>query len=420
MQVSDNKKYIFVNDFGAVGDGIHDDTQAILDAVEYAGTYAEQKMRLQICFASTPKGFYKITGIDIPSTFTVGTWQGFGECRIKHTDETPFRIESDELTISDIQFEYIGEKKTSEYQTSDSYVFKDNRKHDRLDFDLTLNNCKFTNYPNIVYARGRGVHIIDCSLNMISNRILVCEFPSRSQVWVPHETGHASYYNGIRGFFIERCRLHYCEARIIEVLNDPEKVMQGVSIQNNFIEGGATYFKGACKNLIIKDNLHIHAYETRGALVITDRLTDATLDFQVTGYDNRDGSTRSVPTLLSAFGTVSSVRVQGRARNVTDGIVYLQGNAYNYVQDLIIDDWRNSNRNWIGCLILDGFTYRNIYVGGSYYPNVQPSQGFINVCNVNNNNGANLAHYNFANALVGNVNHRKTNYIQDNGSGINP
>ena len=90
------------------------------------------------------------------------------------------------------------------------------------------------------------------------------------------------------------------------------------------------------------------------------------------------------------------------------------------MQDLIVDDWRNSNRDWIGCLTLDGVTYRNIYVGGSYYPNVQPPQGFINVCNVNNAKGANLAHYNFANALVGNVNHRKTNYTQDNGSGIKP
>lgn len=420
MRQDEEKKYIFVNDFGAVGDGVHDDTQAILDAMDYAGTYSEQKMPLQICFASTPKGFYKITGMDIPSDFSVGTWQGFGQCRIKHTDETPFRVKVDEFAVNNIQFEYIGEKTASDYQKTDNYVFKDSREHDRLDFDLSLNNCSFINYPNIVYARGRGVRIMECSLNMISQRVLVCDFPSRDKVWVPSNQGHQSYVNGIRGFFVERCRLHYCDARIIEVISDPEKVMQGVSIQDNFIEGGASYFKGSCINLTIKNNPHIHAYATKGGLVVVDRLSGSTLDFQVTGYDTRDGSTRSVPTLLSATGTVSATRVQGRARNVADAVVYLQGNAYNYVQDLIVDDWRNSNRDWIGCLTLDGVTYRNIYVGGSYYPNVQPPQGFINVCNVNNAKGANLAHYNFANALVGNVNHRKTNYTQDNGSGIKP
>lgn len=43
MRQDEEKKYIFVNDFGAVGDGVHDDTQAILDAMDYAGTYSEQK-----------------------------------------------------------------------------------------------------------------------------------------------------------------------------------------------------------------------------------------------------------------------------------------------------------------------------------------------------------------------------------------
>ena len=121
-------QYVSVTDFGAVGDGVTDDTVAIQSAIN-----SINKQRQTIIFPPTNGGFYKVSELTIPKSAEVSTLTGIGDARIYFTGDVGFHILAEFIQFSNLTFHNI---KGQNEGTNGTILFKDERSYSRLDFDL--------------------------------------------------------------------------------------------------------------------------------------------------------------------------------------------------------------------------------------------------------------------------------------------
>jgi len=242
----ERSKTISVVDYGALGDGVTDDTVAIQTAID-SMTYGDT-----LIFPVTSENKYIFTQLIVDSD-DVLSFTGTLNTELSSNHSRPFIIKRESIDFSN--FKITNTNPDSEKET---IVFNDERDSKRLDFDLSVKDCNIMGVLGVVATKGRGVEIENNSFSDVADFIIEVTVLPRNEV----EEGSydiLKYELGYRNYLVRNNRFHYLNsARIMRTLGDDEKVVNGVTIIGNLIEGGLGYFKGYVRNLYVGNNNHFH------------------------------------------------------------------------------------------------------------------------------------------------------------------
>ena len=318
MNLKKDLSVINVKTFGAIGDGIADDTAAIQNAIN-----SINKQRQTIIFPPTNGGFYKVSELTIPKSAEVSTLTGIGDARIYFTGNVGFHILAEFIQFSNLTFLNI---KGQNEGTNGTILFKDERAYNRLDFDLYVKDCIFNYWQDIVQTVGRGVNIDYCDFNNITRHAINLTVLNKELVSVGTEDIH-QYETGYRGYVIQNSRFHYCtQLTIMKTTNDTHKIVQGVQIINNQIEGGLGYYNGYLRNSIIANNNHYQA-DTSSPLFYLDGAEDTKIELHVIGMNSwKDKYPKFIHRIVEAHGELVNVRITGLVQGLKfNAITLYQG-----------------------------------------------------------------------------------------------
>lgn len=350
---------INVREFGAVGDGITDDTLAFQNAINSTiGT-----RQRTIIVPPTQNSHYLVDKLLIPKDCHILTLQGIGYAKIVFTSLTPFKIKSEMFQPTNLVMTIKNTRSEQE-----GVFFEDTREFKRLDFDLRVKECIVSYASKLVITRGRGVELLNSFFNNISHQIILTDFPRGVDV----EFGGADiqqYKTGVRGFIVKNCRFHYCTAILLDNRSDVEKVMQGVQIIGNQIEGGLAYIWGFCRNGEVSSNVHYQAYENRAALFEFTDVDNVNIDINVSGWNmKKDNYTKRIGRIVQVTGVFENLRVTGVITGVSRNVFTLYKGGKNFYGNVIVTDVVGIGGNnarlletGLGDYIYDGF-----YMGGVF------------------------------------------------------
>lgn len=236
--------------FGAVGDGIADDTAAIQAAInECAATN-------RVLFV--PDGRYKITEtLVIPATQTF-TMQGMSST-IKQsrgcvfiTDRVMTMIQANVATqIFDIAFWYTGDKFTP---NTKGVLVDLTRNSD--DMDTYFQGCYFQGFNIGIHAKGRGLLVRDCVFTY-ATKAIYREWET-SDPEFPSGVNNTNLPMGYRADIITGNRFHvlHDDGHAIYIADDiGSRWYRGARITNNTIDLGGGLFDGSGVGLVIANNV---------------------------------------------------------------------------------------------------------------------------------------------------------------------
>lgn len=367
-KVDENKKYIDkikntlpmlnVKDFGAVGDGVTDDTLAFQKAIDSTiGT----RQRTIIVPPSEDK-HYLISSLTIPSDCHILTLLGVGYAKLMFTENVQFKVKSEMFNPNNLVIQ--SSSKTAE---KTGIVFRDDREYERLDFDIKITECTISYASDVVVTKGRGVEIFRSNFNNISHNIILTKIPPSYMV-DPGQWDIQQYKTGVRGYIVKGCRFHYCTAIIIDNTSDSEKVLQGVQVVDNHIEGGLAYFWGFCRNGVFKNNIHYQAYTNRDSLFRFNDVDNVTIDVNVSGMDQqKDGYTKRISRLVEVLGKFTNLSVSGVLENCEKNVITLYKGGKGFRCTLVATDVYSSSAYEARFIEIagGGYTYEGFYAGGS-------------------------------------------------------
>lgn len=317
---------INVTDFGAVGDGVTDDTQAIQNAINSV----KGKSWRTIVFP-TPEVSYIVEGLTVPDNTHTLTFLGIGVSKIDFVGLIGFKIKSEFVVFDGL---FIQNKTAYETgSTVNTRLFMDEREYKRLDFDLKVLRCSIQNWQRVVQTWGRGVELRDNFFNAITENIVRLEVKPRGEV----ETGSSNiqtYNEGYRGYTIVDNRIHYCGGIIMASAYDNEKVVQGIEISRNWIEGTIAYFNGYCKGFVSIDNQHYHNGNANRPLYEFSGGVNVTIDVNITN----EGSER-MTALFSMKSDFESVTITGKVKGANKNLIGVSGNGKGLLVDIVLSDF---------------------------------------------------------------------------------
>lgn len=155
QEIVDLQNYVTPQMYGAVGDGVADDTQAINDAL------ASGK---NVFF---PAGTYKVTApLVVPYAISLSGASGLSTVKTYITDGYVFKSETDNniesLNIQDIKFQNCNTQDSSIRRAVGNFIYDATA--------LYMRNCRVYNYYDIFYMLHQNSYVINCRFLTVYNR----------------------------------------------------------------------------------------------------------------------------------------------------------------------------------------------------------------------------------------------------------
>jgi hypothetical protein len=249
------RESVSVKDFGAVGDGVTDDTAAIQDAIDTGRN---------VYFPFTSSG--ASSGYLITDTLTVSTFNQvmFGDKNlvenrptIKLSDSSiatnMFDVSAASVTFRDLII--VGRGRT----VAGTYGIVAERPTGVADVDLNILNCTIGSFNTAVKVVGRG--LTTKQTNYVSNRrCFELAWPSP---FVAGANPDQTALSGMRVYVVQNCRFHAMDANIIFVNTGANAAnIKGVLFTGNYIDTLCAIYSGELHYSVISNNVLINCNQT--------------------------------------------------------------------------------------------------------------------------------------------------------------
>lgn len=243
-----------IKDFGAIGDGVSDDTEAIQKAIENGG------------IITVPRGVYRVTKtINVNKSIVLHGQDWCGDSLYKGSTSTIF---FDNSNVNDFLFNF-----NAPNQKINGIVFRglgngsDRRNWNKClnfnkgtvfgDTDIAISNCYFLKFSTAIELEGRGLH---CSKNEFVETwktIVLKHFNNNESANAPTY----DFQTNIRGFrkfhFVDNI-IHACQGWFINCLSTSdshyEKYIHHVLLSGNRFDGTGGIWNGHLGGATITGN----------------------------------------------------------------------------------------------------------------------------------------------------------------------
>lgn len=268
-------KWISVKEFGAIGDGVVDDTTAIQNALNSARS---------VYF---PVGIYRVTNtLNLPQTVVMNGDKYSIDINTEHSSVVFFDsiVENAPLftssepnhKISNLYFKGVNFG-TDRRLWSKCFVF--NKGSEFGDTDVTINDCHFFRFSNSIELEGRGLRLDRNSFVEQWNPIILKHF-NNDETANPPQFDWQTNIRGFRKFHFVGNEFHSCQghAFVCESTssNNYEKYIHQVVVTGNRHDGTGGFWKGYIGGGIITGNTlgksssvvynsDIHVFDLAGA-----------------------------------------------------------------------------------------------------------------------------------------------------------
>jgi hypothetical protein len=232
-----------VKDFGAVGDGVTDDTTAIQAALDTPGPFGGSCIYF-------PPGKYRITqtlNITLFETALVGEsiskFQSGSEIILDSgTPQTMFTTINSDHSFQNLKFtstRAVGYKTFVIGPTSGV-----------ADRDVWFDSCYFEGGTTAIEIYGRGLYLDNCSFGGFDQPIVV-DWPNP---FTPNPDPDATATTGFRAYVVRNCRFHACTGYAIKNVGYNQENFTGLVFTGNFSDTATGLFWGGARNCVFTGN----------------------------------------------------------------------------------------------------------------------------------------------------------------------
>lgn len=322
-------QYVSVKDFGAVGDGVTDDTAAIQAAVNTGKAIL------------VPEGVYVVTDSIIMNVAGTGFYGQatpyFGAVsEIKLVSVTPKPV-----IITDGEgYTFRNLKITGPSTAAGNIGIQIGPTSGAADRDVYITNCFISNVQDCVYSYGRGVYIEDSRLVATGNCLNV-DWPNPfTQTGGSDDTAET----GFRAIYFRNSRLQAIAGKIVRNVGANASNLTGLTLTGNYVDGRNGVIYGSLRNATVSANTFIGSNSQMFLLDDVDGLTITGNTF-AGQYDStgntttpHDADIQNIIYLNSGFtavgitftgNTVANLYKDGFFLNGTWSNVTISGNVFN-------------------------------------------------------------------------------------------
>ena len=400
---------INVMDYGAVGDGVTDDTVAIRAAITASDLAYFNGKPYVVYFPPCQgnNGRYMVSET-LVITRNGTCWTGDTAVRRSQptaiamlgsaTDTTLINITAEAPNFSNLSFEgntsddklvkifdihpnprlpYASEVAALGLDPSTLYNFED--------VDIEFNNCNFQFSDSALHTYGRGFYVDTCEFFAVTTAITL----DRESAYQEGQFSDQKQATGLRGYAIRNNRFHGMGASsfVIKNVGSNKQYVNGVLFTGNYIDTTCSVIRGPLNSSTFSGNNHIAINNIVFDAITNDSAGDgrgAYTNLTITGNTFNGTSTASSAThfLSTTSGyTVSNVTLSGNSiRNVFNHVVNIAGNIENLVVNSnVFADVLGANASGGPALILNmqtsgtikgfSFTGNSILTASSYAGN---------------------------------------------------
>ena len=253
-KVNKGELVVNVKDFGAVGDGVTDDTNAIRSAIGNGD------------IITFPRGIYRITDtiyINSPFVMNGEGWSGDSSFKnlsstILFDDNTPgkfaFECSAPNITIKHINFRT---KNNNSDRRQRNNCFKFNKGTVYGDTDVEITDCLFQKFCTSVEFEGRGLYFSRNNVVEQWKPIILKHFNNDESVNKPTYDWQTNI-RGFRKFHFVDNQIHSCQGWFVSCLstsdNNYEKHIHQVVVSGNRLDGTGGLWEGFIGGGIVTGN----------------------------------------------------------------------------------------------------------------------------------------------------------------------
>ncbi|MCB2294553.1 glycoside hydrolase family 55 protein [Clostridium algoriphilum] len=297
--------YINVQDYGAKGDGITDDTIAIQTAINDTPSPG-------VLFFPRTNYSYNFTNLVIPSNKSDLKILGSGLVNswLKSTALIPFSVQVNGFNIDSIRIQGPG------IFVVGSILFKDDRVLNTADFDMNVKNSYIAETETVVKTKGHGVSFESTFFYDIRSYIIDAGFPDIS-VYVPGSSNNGLFTTSFRGFTFKNNTVHFSPCMILKNTGTNAKNLMGVIISGNQLQGSSGYIEGYVRNCQVSNNIHYQCGNVRKALFMLNGCDNLNIELNVSGTKLEvEGLDTYCNEIIDSDGVCNNLTIKGNIQDV--------------------------------------------------------------------------------------------------------
>lgn len=295
----DYMSYYTPEQFGAIGDGITDDTQAFLDMLDAMPDHSLCVLQSQSYKITAPievKGFCQRfisfeRGMSSPGI--IFDMEDF-------TDEEMLKITGDGCVFSGIMFGTTGTYATLTGSTliaMDGYNNVDPETELRYNIDATFDNCVFWSAWDVLGICGRNVHVTNCLFSKVHRYSIRIDKPLEA--------------TPLRGFVFDNNRFHNAGTIVNtdNILDYAYLDTFNLYLTNNMIDISNRVYVGITDNIIISDNLITQPKlpESEALILLKKTINKSTICHVCNNSCNTQGGLNDTGCFVDIYEDVSAV-----------------------------------------------------------------------------------------------------------------